>query len=54
MNVDLYLFGDFGNGYTQYIDDNTRVKFKSFVEKAKAKSQLIINRDDALIYYKTP
>lgn len=51
MNVDLYLFGDFGNGYTQYIDDNTRVKFKSFVEKAKAKSQLIINRDDALIYY---
>ena len=51
MDVDLYLFGDFGNGYTQYIDDNTRVKFKSFVEKAKAKSQLIINRDDALIYY---
>lgn len=51
MNVDLYLFGDFGNGYTQYIDDNTRVKFKSFVEKAKAKSQLIIHRDDALIYY---
>lgn len=51
MNVDLYLFGDFGNGYTQYINDNTRVKFKSFVEKAKAKSQLIINRDDALIYY---
>lgn len=51
MNLDLYLFGDFGNGYTQYIDDNTNVKFKSFVEKARAKSQLVVHRDDALIYY---
>ena len=51
MNVDLYLFGDFGNGYTQYIDDNTRIKFKSFVEKAKANSQMIIHRDETLMYY---
>lgn len=51
MNVDLYLFGDFGNGYTQYIDDNTRIKFKFFVEKAKANSQMIIHRDETLMYY---
>lgn len=51
MNVDLYLFGDFGSGYTQYIDDNTRIKFKSFIEKAKANSQLIIHRDETLMYY---
>ena len=51
MNVDLYLFGDFGSGYTQYIDDTTRIKFKSFIEKAKANSQLIIHRDETLMYY---
>ena len=51
MNVDVYLFGDLGNGYTQYIDDDTRTIFKSVAAKSNANSQLIIQRDETLMYY---
>lgn len=51
MNADVYLFGDLGNGYTQYIDDNSRELFKSIASKSKANSQLVIHRDDTLMYY---
>ena len=51
MNVEVYLFGDLGSGYTQYIDDNSRILFKSIVSKSKANSQLVIHRDDTLMFY---
>ncbi len=51
MNAEVYLFGDLGEGYTQYIDDSTRTLFRSMVSKAKANSQLILYRDDTLMYY---
>ena len=51
MNAEVYLFGDLGEGYTQYIDDSTRTLFRSMVGKAKANSQLIIYREDTLMYY---
>ena len=51
MNVEVYLFGDFGNGYTQYIDDDSRTLFKSIATKSKANSQLVIHRDGTLMYY---
>lgn len=51
MNVEIYLFGDFGNGYTQYIDDSSHTLFKSVAAKSKANSQLVIHRDDTLMYY---
>ena len=51
MNVEVYLFGDLGSGYTQYIDDDSRNLFKSVVAKSKANSQLVIHRDDTLMYY---
>lgn len=51
MNIDVYLFGDLGDGYTQYIDDNNRILFKSIASKSKANSQLIIHRDNTLMYY---
>lgn len=51
MNVEVYIFGDLGSGYTQYVDDNSRTLFKSIVSKSKANSQLVIHRDDTLMYY---
>lgn len=51
MNVEVYLFGDLGNGYTQYIDDDSRTLFKSIATKSRANSQLVIHRDDTLMYY---
>ena len=51
MNAEVYLFGDLGEGYTQYIDDSTLTLFRSMVRKAKANSQLIIYREDTLMYY---
>ena len=51
MNVEVYLFGNLGNGYTQYIDDDSRTLFKSVAAKSKANSQLIIHRNDTLMYY---
>lgn len=51
MNAEVYLFGDLGEGYTQYVDDSTRALFRSMVSKAKANSQLIIYREDTLMYY---
>ena len=51
MNVEVYLFGDFGGGYTQYIEDDSRTLFRSIVNRAKANSQLVIHRDDTLMYY---
>ena len=51
MNAEVYLFGDLGEGYTQYVNDNTRTLFKSFVSRNKANSQLIIHREDTFMYY---
>lgn len=51
MNAEVYLFGDLGAGYTQYVNDSTKLLFKLFVDKAKANSQLIVHREDTLMYY---
>lgn len=51
MNVDVYLFGNLGNGYTQYVDDSSRTLFKSIAKRSKANSQLFIHREETMMYY---
>ncbi len=51
MNVTVYLFGEFNNGYTQYPDDYTNEIFQNFYKYAKATSQISIHREGNLMYY---
>lgn len=51
MLASVYLFGELGAGYTQYLDDYTRDIFKEFAKKAKADTQLLIHREDNTVYY---
>ena len=51
MNCSVYLFGDFGKGYTQYPDDYAQSIFQNFYAKATAGSQVTIHRNRNLMYY---
>ncbi len=50
MNISVYLFGKFDNGYSQYPDDWTKSIFQRF-EKNAAATQVAIHRDGDLMYY---
>ena len=51
MNSYVYVFGNLGNGYTQYPDDYAKDIFLDFYIKSTAPSQVTIHRDNNLIYY---
>jgi len=51
MNVTVYLFGEFNNGYTQYPEDYTKSKFQNFYSNAKSTTQIAIHREGNLMYY---
>ena len=51
MNITVYLFGKFNNGYTQYPDDSTSGIFGQFHRMAKSTTQIAIHRDGNLMYY---
>lgn len=51
MNSSIYLFGNFGNGYTQYPNDYTQAIFNEFMERANGMAQIIVSRRSELIYY---
>ena len=51
MNIAVYLFGKFNNGYTQYPDDYTKSKFQNFNLNAKSATQIAIHREENLMYY---
>lgn len=51
MNVTVYLFGEFNNGYAQYPDDYTAGKFNNFYTNSKATTQIAIHREGNLMYY---
>ena len=51
MNVTVYLFGEFNNGYTQYPDDYTKTIFQNFYSNAKSTTQITIHREGNLMYY---
>ena len=51
MNLSVYLFGDLGNGYTQYPNDYARTIFSNVYKKSLATTQVTIHRDGDLMYY---
>lgn len=51
MNSTVYLFGDFAKGYSQYPQDYTQRIFDNFYKKAKANTQVVVHRNDSLMYY---
>lgn len=51
MNNDVYIFGEFNNGYNQYPDDYTKKKFETFYSNAESITQIAIHRDGNLMYY---
>ncbi len=51
-NCSIYFFGVLGDkNYSQYPDDYTISIFKDFSAKAKANTQIIIHREQSLMYY---
>lgn len=51
MNISLYIFGEFKNGYSQYPDDYTSAIFHQFYTHARSTTQIAIHRDGNLMYY---
>lgn len=51
MNSTIYLFGKFKNGYNQYPLDDTRRIFEMFYGCSSSNTQIIIHREDSLMYY---
>lgn len=51
MNSSTYMFGGLSSGYSQYPEDGSSNLFKDVLEQCVAESQLIIHRDENLMYY---
>lgn len=51
MNSRIYLFGQLGNGYTQYPTDYTQAYFQDFEHNAKAKTAICVQREGDLMLY---
>ena len=51
MNSSTYIFGELSDGYTQYPEDSSSNLFKSIQSQCVAPSQLVIHRDENLMYY---
>jgi len=51
VNCTVYLFGEFGLGYTQYPQDGAEDIFRHMSSRAEAQTQIAIHRDGNLMYY---
>lgn len=51
MNISTYIFGSFANGYSQYPSDYTQTVFKNYYAHSTAPAQMIVHRENSLIYY---
>lgn len=51
MNCSTYIFGELSEGYSQYPEDSSSNLFKLIYSKCNAPSQLIIHRDEDMMYY---
>lgn len=51
MLASVYLFGELGAGYTQYLDDYTREMFKKCAKQTRTGTQLLIHREENTVYY---
>lgn len=51
MNCSVYIFGELSSGYSQYPEDSSSNILNKLVNNCKAKTQLVIRRDDNLMFY---
>lgn len=51
MTVSVYIFGNFGSGYTQYPYDYSHGIFDMFQQNIQDITQIAIHRDNDLMYY---
>ncbi len=51
MNSSVYIFGNLGNGYTQYPNDYTKSIFDCIYKSSQATTQIAIHRNNNLMYY---
>lgn len=51
MNCSVYIFGELSSGYTQYPEDSSSHILNRLITNCKATTQLVIRRDDNLMYY---
>lgn len=51
MNCSVYIFGELSSGYTQYPEDSSSNILNRLITNCKATTQLVIRRDDNLMYY---
>lgn len=51
MNVTIYIFGNFADGYSQYPDNFTRDLFEFISKSRKGATELVYHRDKDLAYY---
>lgn len=51
MNCSTYIFGELSAGYSQYPEDSSSNILKTIYSKCNAPSQLIIHRDENMMYY---
>ena len=51
MNCSTYIFGELSSGYAQYPEDSSSSLFKALYSRCSAPTQLIIHRDETMMYY---
>lgn len=51
MNSSIYIFGELFSGYTQYPEDSSSDIFKRLYKRCKAPTQIVICRDEDMMYY---
>ena len=51
MKAEIYIFGNFSDGYSQYPDNYTHNLFEPIGKSRQAESEIIYHREGALTYY---
>lgn len=51
INSSVYFFGELYSGYMQYPEDSSSYILGKIISNCKAQTQLVIRRDENLIYY---
>lgn len=51
MKAEIYIFGNFADGYSQYPDNYTHNLFETIGKSRHAESEIIYHREGALTYY---
>ena len=51
MKAEIYIFGNFADGYSQYPNNYTHNLFEAIAKSRQAESEIIYHREGALTYY---